>query len=145
MAIGQLEQFVGEWTLEAIFAAGGPGDAEASATFEWILDRQFLVERAAVDHPDAPDGFKIVGLNAGRDGYTQHYFDSRGIARVYAMTFESGHWELLRVTPDFTPLDFCQRYVGDFSDDGNRIDGRWESSSDGSDWTLDFELNYVRR
>jgi hypothetical protein len=145
MGIEQLEPFIGEWSMDVVFPNAGITWVEASSKFDWILDGQFLVERSEVDHPQAPNGFKVVGANADGDGYTQHYFDSRGIARVYAMTFEDGDWELLRVTPDFTPLDFCQRYVGRFSDDGNAIEGRWETSSDGSDWQLDFQLNYSRR
>jgi hypothetical protein len=144
MGIEQLEPFIGEWTMEADFPGSGPSGAGGTCTFEWILGGQFLLERSEVPHPDAPDGFCIVGLGADGEGYTQHYFDSRGIARVYEMKFEKGLWELRRVTPDFTPLSFSQRYFGQFSDDGTRIDGRWESSNDGSTWELDFHLNYLR-
>ena len=77
-------------------------------------------------------------------GYTQHYFDSRGVVRLYAMEFAGGIWKLERTEPDFSPLDFQQRYIGAFSDDGDRIDGRWEIKEPGADWRLDFELNYAR-
>jgi hypothetical protein len=142
MGIEQLEPFIGEWTLEADFP--GASGVEARAVFEWILDGHFLLERSEVAHPDAPDGHCIIGPSSQRGGFTQHYFDSRGIARVYAMTFENGGWELLRVTPDFTPLDFSQHYVGKFSDDGNRIDARWEAAKDGTNWETDFDLVFTR-
>jgi hypothetical protein len=142
MGIEQLEPFIGEWTMEADIP--GAADVEARSVFEWILGGQFLLERSEVAHPAAPDGVCIVGVNSDGDGFIQHYFDDRGIARVYEMKFENGLWELLRVTPDFTPLSFSQRYFGQFSDDGKRIDGRWESSTDRSNWELDFQLNYVR-
>jgi hypothetical protein len=51
---------------------------------------------------------------------------------------------LERTTPDLTPLDFCQRYVGRFADDLATIDGEWQSSADGSDWSRDFRLTYRR-
>jgi hypothetical protein len=60
------------------------------------------------------------------------------------MKFEAGRWELLRVNADFTPLDFSQRYIGQFSGDRRRIDGAWESSRDGQNWELDFQLNYLK-
>ena len=41
------------------------------------------------------------------------------------MTFREGTWTLQRDTPDFTSLDFGQRFIGTFGDDGVRIDGRW--------------------
>jgi hypothetical protein len=133
-----LTAFVGEWRLEASFAAA---DEAGRAVFEWLLGGQFLIERAEV--PGAPDSIAIVGLNA--DGaYTQHYFDSRGLARVYAMTFGDRLWTLLRNAPDFTPLDFAQRFTGEFSEDGRTISGRWESSPDGTSWKHDFDLVYTK-
>jgi hypothetical protein len=141
MGIEQLEPLIGEWKLEV----GLPGSAEVDATCacEWILGGAFLQQRNQVDHPDAPDAVCVVGLD-GQGGFTQHYFDSRGVARLYEMKFAAGRWELLRVNPDFTPLDFSQRYVAQFSDDRSRIEGRWESSRDGQNWDLDFQLNYIK-
>jgi len=79
------------------------------------------------------------------DGYLQHYFDSRGVVRLYRMTLENGTWTLLRTEPDFTPLEFSQRFVGAISADGNRIEGRWETSHDqGQNWELDFPVSYTR-
>src|SRR5690348_16055459 len=82
----------------------------------------------------------------GRSGgaYTQHYFDSRGVVRLYAMTLAGGVWTLTRESPDFTPLDFRQRFTGTFSADGNTIDGAWESGRDGGGWEHDFALTYRR-
>jgi hypothetical protein len=37
-----------------------------------------------------------------------------------------GVLKLWRDAPDFSPLDFSQRYVGVFSGDGNSISGAWE-------------------
>ena len=77
-------------------------------------------------------------------GYTQHYYDSRGVARRYAMSLDAGVWRLVRDAPDFSPLEFCQRFVGTFSDDRATIDGVWEKSSDGVTWSHDFALTYRR-
>jgi len=119
---------------------------EASSKFDWILDGQFLVERSEVDHPQAPNGSKVVGANADGDGYTQHYFDSRGVARVYAMTFEDGDWGAAARNPGLHAarlLPTLRRPVQRRRQTPSR--GRWETSSDGSDWQLDFQLNYARR
>lgn len=141
MGIEQLEPLIGEWKLEVDIP--GSADVEASTSFEWILGGAFVQQRSEVDHPAAPNGVCVIGANG--DAFTQHYFDSRGIARVYEMTFEGGRLELLRVKADFTPLDFSQRYIGQLSDDGTRIDGEWQTSSDGRNWQLDFHLNYVKQ
>ena len=139
-AMARLEAFIGEWAMEASFPDGNGGTGRA--VFEWALDRQFLICRTVV--PGAPDAIEIMGYDPGRMPYCQHYFDSRGIARVYAMDLSDGVWILLRDSADFTPLAFAQRYIGTFSPDGQRIDGRWESAQDGVTWELDFHLNYTK-
>ena len=88
----RLDAFVGEWTMENPFAEG----LHAKCVFEWLQGEQFLIQRWEVDHPDAPDGIAIIGFDADKGGYAQHYFDSRGVARVYEMSFEDGVWKLWR-------------------------------------------------
>jgi hypothetical protein len=147
-AMRRLEVFIGEWDLEASFPGAAPSadasDVEARAVFEWELGGKFLVERSSISHPEAPDGLILVAPTADGRAYTQHYFDSRGVVRLYAMTFVDGVWTLTRETSDFTPLEFSQRFIGTFSADGNTIDGRWEICQDGSTWRRDFGLVYTK-
>ena len=135
-----LDPFVGEWRMEAVFAGEPQSDAPARTTFEWLAGSRFVVQRWQVSHPAAPDGIAIIGFNDSRGRYLQHYFDSRGVARVYEMRFAGRVWELSRTAEDFSPLDFSQRFKGTFSDDGQTIDGRWETSADGASWREDFKL-----
>jgi hypothetical protein len=138
----RLERFVGEWRLEVqAFPLPPELAAEARTTFEWALGGAFLLQRSAVPVPEAPDGLCVIAPDDG-GAYTQHYFDSRGVVRIYAMTFDGREWTLLRGAPDFSPLDFHQRWTATFSDDGETIAGRWESSPDGRAWQLDFEMTY---
>jgi hypothetical protein len=139
-----LDAFVGEWRVLATFPSGGPiGDVAGHAIFERMLDDRYLVQRSSVDHPDAPNLFAVVAPEAD-GGYTQHYFDSRGVVRIYAMAFDGRTWTLSREQGDFSPLDFKQRYVGTFDDDGRAIRGAWEICHHGETWEKDFDLNYVR-
>ena len=66
------------------------------------------------------------------------------MVRLYAMSLADGVWTLTRESPDFTPLDFRQRFTGTFSVDGNTISGAWESGHDGGEWEHDFALTYRR-
>lgn len=150
-SIGNLAPFVGEWGLDARFPGAPPApplepdEPGARTVFEWMTGERFLVQRWEVPHPDAPDGIAIIGVDPGRDGYLQHYFDSRGVARVYAMSFADGVWRLWRDAADFSPLSFHQRFEGRFEDGGRTIAGRWEISHDGgSTWEHDFDLLYTR-
>lgn len=141
-ALRRLDAFVGEWRLGLGNAIPRSDDGGARSVFESMFDGQFLVQRTEIPDPNAPNGFCIVAYHPGT-GYTQHYFDSRGVVRLYGMTFQDGVWTLLREKPDFTPLDFKQRFTGRFSDDGNAIFGTWEID-EGSGWRKDFDLTYAR-
>jgi len=142
--VSVLEPFVGEWNMEALFPAAQPTDARARTVFEWLPGERFLIQRWEVDHPAAPDGIAVIGFDEGRGVFLQHYFDSRGVARIYEMTVEDGVWRLSRTTEDFSPLDFCQRFEGTFTNSGTVIRGRWETSKDGTNWEHDFELIYTK-
>jgi hypothetical protein len=137
--LAALDVFVGEW-IEQVEVPGAP---PGRSIFQWDLKASFLVQRALSPLPEYPDGLMIISVEP--DGYLQHYFDSRGVVRLYRMTLENGTWTLLRTEPDFTPLEFSQRFVGVISPDGQRIEGRWETSHDqGQSWETDFPLSYAR-
>jgi hypothetical protein len=138
-ALQRLDAFVGEWTMEASFPGAPPG----RSVFEWALGGQFLLQRSHAPDP-VPDGLMLVRYDAGSDAYSQHYYDSRGVVRVYAMTFDGRNWTLRRDAPDFSPLPFSQRFTAKLSDGGDTIRGTWEKSDDGASWERDFDLAYTR-
>jgi hypothetical protein len=137
--LAALDLFVGEWIEQVEVPDAPPG----RSSFEWDLRGTVMIQRAVSPLPEYPDGLMVISL--APDGYLQHYFDSRGVARLYRMSLTDRTWTLLRTEPDFTPLDFAQRFVGTISPDGNRIDGQWETSYDqGQSWEVDFPLSYTR-
>ena len=99
--------------------------------FEWMAGEQFLIERWEVPVPEAPDGLAIIGFD-DRPGHTSCSTTSTRAASPAstAMSLEDGVWTLRREAPDFSPLDFAQRFTGTFSDDGTTIVGRWEIAHD---------------
>src|SRR3954451_7435544 len=139
-ALERLNVLVGEWTLEADI----PRAPRGRVSFEWALGGQFVLQRTEVPHPQAPDSISILTVDLESGAYQQHYYDSRGVVRLYAMSLSDGVWRLERHKPDFSPLPFHQRFTGTFSEDGDRIDGAWEKSDTGDEWELDFHLTYRR-
>ena len=126
-----LDALIGEWTTEVTFPDGLSGTGRT--TFERVLGGAFVLQRATADVDGPPEGLMLIGPDE-EGALTQHYFDSRGVVRRYAMTLGDGAWTLER--------DGEQRYVGRFEDD-DTIRGAWEWFRDGS-WQHDFELVYRR-
>jgi hypothetical protein len=134
-----LEVLVGRWQVSSSLSEDeGP---QAETTFEWLEGRRFLIQRWQVDHPEAPDGIAVIGPAADAGTYVQHYFDSRGVARVYEMTLADGMWKLWRTVE---PPDFSQRFRGTFDEAGDTISGAWEIARDGAIFEHDFDLTYTR-
>jgi hypothetical protein len=143
-ALRPLEVLVGDWVVEAALPMElAPGE-QATASFAWELGGTVLVQRSWVPHPVAPDVVCVIAWHEERGSLVQHYFDSRGVVRLYDMAFDGTSWTLRRERPDFSDLAFHQRFEGRLSPEGDRIDGRWETARDGGPWELDFELAYVR-
>ena len=145
-SLDRLEALTGQWEMEASFGAGyfGPGSPAMTSrsgrtTFEWLEGRFFLLQRFTVEHPAAPGGIAVIGAGGEPGTFSQHYYDSRGVARVYGMSLDGGTCKLWREAPGF-----WQRFTGVISGDGATITGGWEMSADGQDWKHDFGLTYIR-
>ena len=97
-----------------------PGEAiRGTGTFEWLDGQRFVIWRSQYDHPEIPDAITIIGVTDGQ--LSMHYFDQRGVYRVYAASLNQAEWRHWRDAP---APDFSQRFTGTFSDDGNTITGR---------------------
>jgi hypothetical protein len=139
-----LARLIGTWEFEPL--VDGRPAGHGRATFEWIEDAAFVLERSDAEWTDpgwienAPRTTRsVLGCDDSTDEVVQLYSDSRGVFRIYRGTLTDEAWKLERAAPGFH-----QRFVGDFHDDGRRIDGRWESAADGATWELDFPITYRR-
>jgi hypothetical protein len=79
-----------------------PGDAiTGRATFEWLDGGQFLIQRSHYDHPQIPDAVTVTGVVDDR--LSMHYFDSRGVHRLYSGGRGPGGVALLARRPRLPP------------------------------------------
>jgi hypothetical protein len=136
-----LSTAVGEWTTEATHPMLPSTVAHGRSTFEWLEGERFLIARARSDHPDFPDSISIIGDTGG---LRMHYFDSRGVARIYELTLDGRVWTFGRTAPDFSPLNFKQRLTWTFSDDGRTIRGTSRICEDDKTWEDDLQITYRR-
>jgi hypothetical protein len=142
MTDSPLDRLVGTWEFEP--SVEGRSMGRGRVTFEWIEGGAFLLESSQADWTDpgwvenAPMSTQsVMGFDDTTFEVTQLYTDDRGVFRIYRGSVTDAEWRLERAAPDFH-----QRFVGAFRDDGRTIEGRWETSPDGTAWELDFPITY---
>lgn len=130
-----LNILVGEWDTNAPAM-----EAIGRTTFEWLPGGGFLIQRSTVGRVEFPNSLSLIGATGSDGAFQQHYFDSRGVARIYDMMLDGDKWILFRDGPDWP-----QRFIGHFSEDGNTITGRWERGTyPGGPLEHDFDLIFTR-
>ncbi|HEX2469746.1 MAG TPA: hypothetical protein VHK05_04080 [Candidatus Limnocylindrales bacterium] len=130
------EALAGAWKSIATHPSLPGVEVPGTATFEWLEGGHFLIGRSRNEHADFPDSLLVIG--AGGDGLVMHYYDSRGVERVYGTSLRDGVWRLWRDDPDF-----AQRFVGTFEDRGSTITGLWKVAEDGGTWADDLAISYT--
>lgn len=137
-AIARFEPLVGKWDLvmtHAWFLDSLDEQVEGWADFEW-LHESFMVFRWGLG--EDPPAVQVIGYSDAQERYQVFYHDDRGVARVFDMELDGGHWTLLR-----EDTDFHQRFIAEVQDD--RIEAAWEASDDdGVTWRKDFDLIFTR-
>jgi len=136
---------IGTWEFES--TVDGRFMGRGSATFEWIEDGAFVRQHAEdLPSPDADPEWtahsplpmtSLIGFDDTTLEHAMLYADARGVFRIYRMSVSSDSWRLWRAAPGFH-----QRFIGAVRDHGRTIEGRWESSPDGSAWEPDFDMMY---
>lgn len=147
-ALRAFEPLIGEWHGE-----GDLPDPRLHMTAEATIERmgEFIVFRSTGEPADLPDSISIIGGAPAGEPQPMHYFDSRGVQRLFLTTVEGFTWTIRRAPgEDWNGPDgpgFNQRFIGVLSPDGNAIAGRWERGMGavGDEWELDFPMDYVRR
>ena len=81
----------------------------------------------------------MIGRDDTSGKYSALYADSRGVSRIYEMSFDKGVWKMWRKAPGFH-----QRFTGKLSRDKRKIVACWEKSKNGSNWQLDFDVTYTK-
>lgn len=142
LALHDLGVLVGTWHVELANASFLPDSATmtGTTTVEWLDGGALLVLRSTTDADGPPDSVSVVGRNEDRADYEVLYADSRGVSRIYRMTFDDDGWTQQREDPGFH-----QRFEGSVDPSGDRITATWtRSHDDGVTWVHDFDLTYTR-
>jgi hypothetical protein len=152
-ALEPLDRLVGKWATEVRHRAFPGVIVRGTTSIEWLEGERFLILRARTDHDDFPDSISIIGFTdvdrvapnahgsqAGSGSrLCMHYFDSRGVFRVYDTSVSADTWRISRDAPGFS-----QRFEGTFADGGDTIAGVWQLR-ESDDWKDDLSIAYRRQ
>jgi hypothetical protein len=131
------ERLVGRWDSHGAHPLLAGDNITGSATFEWLDGRKFLIWRSHYDHPQIPDAIAVIG--SIDDQLLMHYFDYRGVHRVYKVAVEGNAWRYWRDDPGFQ-----QSFVARFSDDFDTMTGQGRMNREDAGWEDDLTLTYRR-
>jgi len=142
-ALEGLSALLGEWEVELWGGSFLPNAEErvpgGTVQFEWIEDGALIAMRQSGE-PNAPPAARwVIGRDQSSDHYSVFYSDSRGVSRIYAMSFNGSKWQLWRYNKDF-----AQRFEAVLSADSRTMTGQWEKSTNGGEWEHDFDVEYRR-
>jgi len=144
----EFEPLIGEWHGEGEIPIDPPMKLTVEATIERL--GAFIVMRTVGEPAEMPDSVAIIGGAPHGSPQPMHYFDSRGVKRMFLMAIDGATWTIRRAPgEDWNGPDgpgFNQRFIGEISADGRTIVGRWERGlgDAGDQWEIDFPIEYVR-
>jgi len=141
-ALKDLSLLVGKWKMalsNASFLNDPSAVIEGQASFQWVEGGACLVMRQGKKPGDPFYASWLISRDEKVDNYSISYFDSRGVSRIYEMSFKGNLWKIWRNSPGFS-----KRFEGKISDSGKSIIAHWEKSIDGRDWERDFDMKYTK-
>jgi hypothetical protein len=144
----QFAPLIGQWHGEGEIPVDPPMPISVEASIERFGD--FAVMRTVGEPAEMPSTLSVIGGAPDGEPQPMHYFDDRGVKRLFLTTVDGSTWTIWRSPDeDWNGPDgpgFNQRFIGELSADGNTIEGRWERGigDAGDQWELDFPITYVR-
>ena len=145
----EFEPLIGEWHAEGEIPMETPMKISAESKIQRL--GELIVFSTVAESAEVPDSISVIG--GAPDGKPQpmHYFDARGVKRLYLTALEGSTWKVWRAPgEDWNGPDgpgFNQRFIGEISADGMTIEGRWErgTGNAGDEWEIDFPIDYFRK
>jgi hypothetical protein len=139
------EAWLGDWTTVGVHPLLRGGEVHGRASFEWGPGRRFVEIRASVDHPDFPDSISLLGpasedIDAPTGSLVLHWFDSRGVQRIYTVDrVTERSFRLTRDAPEFN-----QRMTYELDADPGTARATGEMQRPGEEWGDDLSMTLTR-
>lgn len=101
--------------------------------YERVLDGAFVMLHWTYQHPEFPDALAML------DDHRCHYFDVRGVARLFELELRPDGWTMIRRDPDF-----WQRSTSWFTGAHSMRTNGENSHDAGVSWQHDLSLSATR-
>jgi hypothetical protein len=138
-ALALLTRTVGTWAVTGSHPYLPGRTLRGKVTFEPIEGGAFLRMHSKMEDPELPEGVAIFGTDGEDETCTMLYFDERGVARKYDVTFQADGYTWSRDSPKF-----AQRFRVTIAVDGRKMESEGSMKKDGGSWEPDLRLSYVR-
>jgi hypothetical protein len=141
-ALNELQFLIGNWKTKvynASFLNSPSEEIIGKTSFEWFEDETFIIVRSELMENGPPGAVSIINRDDANGQCVMIYYDSRGVSRIYNMSFADKIWKLWRDAPGFN-----QKFEGAVSDNVNIIDAAWYAMEDGKTWVHDFNIRYEK-
>ena len=127
-----LDRLIGTWKFTMHHVAVSE-PVTGRQRYERVLDGAFIRLDWTYDHPDFPDAMALVSDERW------HYFDVRGVVRVFDLEIDDAGWTMVRLNEEFS-----QRQTVRFSGPDHMDSNGEASHNSGATWQPDFTMTCQR-
>jgi hypothetical protein len=123
-----LDRLLGSWEFTMQHSAMSE-PVTGRQRYERVLDGAFVLQHWTYDHPDFPDAMALLS----EERY--HYFDVRGIVRIFDLEVDDSGWSMTRLDEDFSQHSAARFRGPDVMEVTGEI-----SRDTGTTWQPDFTM-----
>jgi hypothetical protein len=127
-----LDRLIGTWEITMHHSAVDE-PVTGRQRYERVLDGAFLRMDWTYDHPDFPNAIALISETH------YHYFDVRGIVRIFDLEIDDSGWSILRLDDDFSQRSTVRFRGPDVMEGSGEV-----SRDDGTTWQPDFTITHHR-
>jgi hypothetical protein len=139
IALAALEPLIGQWEYtmyNAWFLESMDTKVKGFTTIERLHDSFVVIRSSNADKK--PEDIWVIGYSDPQKKYQMFYYDQRGVARIFNMTFDGKRLFFSREDEDF-----YQRMTIDIKSDCLHSEA-WASEDKGKTWRKDLEMTLKR-
>ena len=143
-ALHDLKFLIGHWKTKiynASFLVSPSESIAGNVSFEWFEDETFIIMRSDITENGPPAMVSVINQDDTNGQAVMVYYDSRGVSRIYQMSFADNIWKLWRDAPS---PGFNQKFEGLVSHNGKTIDASCHKMEENNIWVHDFTIKYEK-